>query len=333
MIKLIVFIVLSLKIIFSSFAQENQPLKSFSDENNTSNKSNEKIKLKDLAEIQPANTVVLTGLGIVAGLTGKGDSLRGKEILNKALTRIGINEIDLTNIESKNIALVSVELKINGNMVKGTSKNVYIASILDSKDLTNGILLKTELKDETEKVIATASGSIIIQEKSKGTGYILNGATIHENNYYSNYNIILKKEDYTLADSISKKLTSKDIKNNIKSGNIIEIEAKNIELLSEIEKIEIETSPKVLINEQHKIIMASSNAEIGPLILSIERDIKKSLSNKNNEKVTVEIQKMKLNEFISKNSNTFSNEELIQIIKASKKINKLNGELILEEQK
>ena len=40
---------------------------------------------------------------------------------------------------------------------------------------------------------------------------------------------------------------------------------------------------------------------------------------------------MNLNEFISKIQKHFNSEELITIIKKSKKINKLNGELILEE--
>ncbi|AHH12801.1 Flagellar P-ring protein flgI [Borrelia hermsii YBT] len=327
--KLIILAILNLKIVLSAFAQENQPSKNFSKENNAISQISEQIKLKNIAEIRSTDSYTLTGIGIVAGLTDKGDSLRGKEILNKALNQIGINEIDLTNIGSKNIALVSATITINGNMIKGANQNVYIASMLDSKDLTNGILLRTELKDKEGKVLATASGPIITNYKSKGTGYILNGATIHENKDYTHYNIILKKADYTLADSISKNLTSKNIKNNIKSGNIIAIEINEIGLLSEIEKIEIETMPKVLISEQNKIIIASTNAEIGPLILSIERDDKNLLNNKINEKI--KIQKMKLNEFISKNSDMFSNEELIKIIKAAKKINKLHGELILEE--
>ncbi len=37
--------------------------------------------------------------------------------------------------------------------------------------------------------------------------------------------------------------------------------------------------PKVLINEQNKIIMASTNAEIGPLVLSIERKEEDLFSN------------------------------------------------------
>ncbi|WP_330730144.1 flagellar basal body P-ring protein FlgI [Borrelia turicatae] len=328
---LIMLTILNLKIVLSSFAQENQPLKNFANENSTINQISEQIKLKNIAEIKSTGSYTLTGIGIVAGLADKGDSLKRKDILNKALNKIGINEIDLTNIGSKNIALVSTTVKINGNIIKGVNHNVYIASMLDSKDLTNGILLRTELKDKEGKVLATASGPIITNEKSKGTGYILNGATIHENKNYTNYNIILKKEDYILADSISKKLTSKNIKNNIKSGNIIEIEINEIGLLGEIEEIEIKTMPKVLISEQNKIIIASTNAEIGPLIFLIERNGENLFSNRSNEKIKIEIQKMKVNEFISKHSNMLSNEELIKVIKAAKKINKLHGELILEE--
>lgn len=328
---LIMLAILNLKIVLSSFAQENQPLKNFANENSTINQISEQIKLKNIAEIKSTGSYTLTGIGIVAGLADKGDSLKRKDILNKALNKIGINEINLTNIGSKNIALVSTTVKINGNIIKGVNHNVYIASMLDSKDLTNGILLRTELKDKEGKVLATASGPIITNEKSKGTGYILNGATIHENKNYTNYNIILKKEDYILADSISKKLTSKNIKNNIKSGNIIEIGINEIGLLGEIEEIEIKTMPKVLISEQNKIIIASTNAEIGPLIFLIERNGENLFSNRSNEKIKIEIQKMKVNEFISKNSNMLSNEELIKVIKAAKKINKLHGELILEE--
>ena len=52
-------------------------------------------------------------------------------------------------------------------MIKETNRNVHVASILDSKDLTNGILLSTELKDKEGKIIATASGPITTHEKIK----------------------------------------------------------------------------------------------------------------------------------------------------------------------
>ncbi|AHH06837.1 Flagellar P-ring protein flgI [Borrelia crocidurae DOU] len=324
--KLIMLIILNL----SSFAQENQ-VKNFSNQNNADKQINEHTKLKNISEIQPANSQILTGIGIVAGLTDKGDSIKEKEILNQILNKIGINEIDLTKTGSKNIALVNVAIKINGNMIKGATHNVYIASMLDAKDLTNGMLLKTEFKDKQGKLLATASGPIIINDKSKGTGYILNGATIHENQNYTTYNIILKNKDYSLINLISQNLTKNNIKNNIKSGNIIEIEVDDIGLISKIEKIEIKTMPKVLINEQNKIIMASTNAEIGPLVLSIERKEEDLFSNKTNKNIKIEIQKMKLNEFISNNSTKLNNKELIQIIKRANKISKLHGELILEE--
>ena len=84
MVKLIVFIILSLKTVLISFSQENQPVKDSPNVSNIFRQASETIKLKELAEIQPTNSSVLTGIGIVAGLTGKGDSLKkGKEILSK----------------------------------------------------------------------------------------------------------------------------------------------------------------------------------------------------------------------------------------------------------
>ena len=329
---LMIIATLSLNTIASSFAQENQnPPSNLANTNDISNLIIEEIKLKDISKIRPNDSNILTGIGIVAELIDKGDSSKEKEILNQALNTIDINNIDLTKIESKNIVLVSVTTKTNGNIIKGTNQNICIASILDSKDLTNGILLQTELRNKEGKILATESGPISTNSKSKGTGYILNGTTIYDNQEYKNYNIILEKEDYTLINSISKKLTSKKIENNIKSGKIIEIEIQKIKLLSEIEEMAIENIPKVSINEQNKLIIASKNVEIGPLIFSIERDKENLFSNKKNEQIKIDIQKMTISGFILKNSDTLNNEELIKIIKVAKKINKLNGELILEE--
>ncbi len=100
-------------------------------------------------------------------------------------------------------------------------------------------------------------------------------------------------------------------------------------LLEEIENIKIETYPKVLIDKKNGIILASENAKIGTFTFSIEKDDQTILSSKN--KTIIQVNSMKLNEFILKNSNNLSNKELIQIIQAAKKINKLDGELILEE--
>ncbi|UER67915.1 flagellar basal body P-ring protein FlgI [Borrelia sp. BU AG58] len=335
MVKLVVFVVLSLKAVLISFSQEDRSFLKGSGESRIPSQPVGRIRLKEIAKIQPAHSSVLTGVGIVAGLTGKGDTLkRGKEGLVKILAQIGIKEeeIDLDDIRSRNIALVNVTLRISGNMAQGTNQSVYVASVLDSKDLTDGILLRTELKDKEGRVIAIAAGPITTHEKSRGAGFVAKGATVYESRNYSQYNIILKKESYTLVNEISEKLKQKDIKNNIRSGDIIEIETEEVRLLSEIEQIEIENSPVVLINETNKVIMAGENAKIGPLMFLVERSNDNSFNSKNNEKLKIEIQKMNLNEFISKNSDSLTIEELITIIKKSKKINKLHGELILEEQ-
>ncbi|AEL18935.1 flagellar P-ring family protein [Borreliella bissettiae DN127] len=295
------------------------------------NSLSESVKLKEIANIYPTNTNFLTGIGIVAGLAGKGDSTKQKDLIIKILEENNaINAIGSNNIESKNIAVVNVSLQVKGNTIKGSKHKACVASILDSKDLTNGILLKTNLKNKEGEIIAIASGIIQSNNKLKGSGYTLDSTIINENqNINYGYNIILKKGNYTLINKIHKILTSKKINNKIKSDSTIEIEAKNISLLEEIENIIIETSPKILIDKKNGIILASENAQIGTFTFSIEKDDQNILSK--NNKTAIQVNSMKLNEFILKNSDNLSNKELIQIIQAAKKINKLNGELILEE--
>ncbi|EED29175.1 flagellar P-ring protein FlgI [Borreliella garinii PBr] len=313
------------------FAQANKTSTEPKAEQSLNDRLSESVKLKEIANICPTSTNFLTGIGIVVGLAGKGDSLKQKDLINKILEENNtIGEISSNSIESKNIALVSVSLQVKGNTIKGSKHKARIASILDSKDLTNGILLKTNLKNKEGEIIAIASGIIKTNGKLKGSEYTLDIIIINENQNASySYNIILEKGNYTLINRLHKILTSKKINNKIKSDSIIEIEAKNMSLLEEIENIKIETYPKVLIDKKNGIILASENAKIGTFTFSIEKDDQTILSSKN--KTIIQVNSMKLNEFILKNSNNLSNKELIQIIQAAKKINKLDGELILEE--
>ncbi|MCD2401415.1 flagellar basal body P-ring protein FlgI [Borreliella bissettiae] len=315
----------------SLLAQTKTDLIGLKTEQLFNNSLSESVKLKEIADIYPTNTNFLTGIGIVAGLAGKGDSTKQKDLIIKILEENNaINAIGSNNIESKNIALVNVSLQVKGNAIKGSKHKACVASILDSKDLTNGILLKTTLKNKEGEIIAIASGIIQSNNKLKGSGYTLDSTIINENqNINYGYNIILKKGNYTLINKIHKILTSKKINNKIKSDSTIEIEAKNISLLEEIENIIIETSPKILIDKKNGIILASENAQIGTFTFSIEKDDQNILSK--NNKTAIQVNSMKLNEFILKNSDNLSNKELIQIIQAAKKINKLHGELILEE--
>ncbi|SCW26425.1 flagellar P-ring protein precursor FlgI [Borreliella japonica] len=315
----------------SLLAQTNKASTELKVEQSFNDNLSESVKLKDISNISPTNTNFLTGIGIVVGLAGKGDSLKQKDLISKIIEENNtIDEISSNSIESKNIALVNVILQVKGNPIKGSKHKAFIAPILDSKDLTNGILLKTDIKNKEGEIIAIASGIIQTNNKLKGSEYTLDSVIINENqNINYSYNVILKKGDYTLINRIHKILASKKINNEIKSDSTIEIEAKNMSLLEEIENIKIETNPKILIDKKNGIILASENATIGTFTFSIEKDNQNILND--NNKTTIQINSMKLNEFLLKNSDNLSNKELIQIIQAAQKINKLNGELILEE--
>ncbi|WP_241766552.1 flagellar basal body P-ring protein FlgI [Borrelia coriaceae] len=294
---LITLAILNLTIALSSLAQKNQSEKSFFNKNNITNQTNAWIKLNNNKEMRSTDSYILTKIRIIAELANKKNYTKGKEISNKDLNKLYINEIVLTNIKNNNISLVSATSKINENIIKSSKQNAYIESMFDSKNLKNGIPLRTKLQNKTNKVLAIKSSPKVTNRKSKDKKYILNETTTHKNKNNKNYNTIPNKKDYFSSDSIMKKPKINNEKNNIKSKKTIEIKINGIDLLSEIETI-----------------------KLNPLILSIRRKEKNLLNNKNDEKTKIETQNMKLNKFISKNPDTFSNKKLIQITQAAKKL-------------
>lgn len=214
----------------SPLAQANKASTRLKAEQLFNNNLPESTKLTEIANICSTNTNFLTGIKIVENLHGKEDSLKEKDLMHKILEENNtIDEISLNNIESKNIALINVGHQIKSNAIKGSRHKAYIASILDSKSLTNGILLKTNLKNNAGEIIAIASGIINNKNKLKGSEYTPNctidGVIINKNQNIINYNysIILKKGNYTLINRIHKILASKKINNKIKSVILEEV--------------------------------------------------------------------------------------------------------------
>ncbi|MBB6042752.1 flagellar basal body P-ring protein FlgI [Borrelia yangtzensis] len=174
------------------------------------------------------------------------------------------------------------------------------------------ITFATSLLAQTNKV------STEVESKQSFSNHLPESVKLKEiaNICSTNTNFLTGIGNYTLINRIHKILSHKKINNKIKSDNTIEIEAKNMGLLEEIENIQIETNPKILIDKKNGIILASENASIGTFTFFIEKDDKSIL---NNKKTTIQINAMKLNEFVLTNSNNFSHKELIQIIQAAKK--------------
>lgn len=118
-------------------------------------------RIKDICEIQGARGNDLKGLGLVVGLAGTGDSaeatrLAQEEVLNRL--QVEVNSID--DIESDNVAVVTVTATIPAFAKEGTRIDVQVASIYDAESLEGGTLLETLLYGPDGNVYALAQGSI-----------------------------------------------------------------------------------------------------------------------------------------------------------------------------
>ena len=110
---------------------------------------------------QENNTV--SGIGLVTGLAGTGDSIEGaRQLLKNLLLTRNIN-LELGALSSNNIAVVQVEAELPAGIKPGRRVDVRVSTIGDAESLLGGILTMTELTDITGTVVyATASGPISV---------------------------------------------------------------------------------------------------------------------------------------------------------------------------
>lgn len=118
------------------------------------------IKVGDLVEIVGEEKVKLTGFGVVTGLNRTGDKKKAAiEMLLTVAERQGIR-IDLEDIKSKNVALVTVSAEIDPYQ---RTFDIAVKSVGDAKSLQNGFLEASTLNPiGSNEVYAVASGAIAL---------------------------------------------------------------------------------------------------------------------------------------------------------------------------
>ena len=121
-------------------------------------------RIKDIVTFEGIRDNQLVGTGLVVGLNGTGDSLRNapftQQSLQSMLERLGINTRAAANIDTKNIAFVTVTAKLPPFAAAGSTIDVSVSSIGDAKSLLGGTLLETALMAPTGEVYAVAQGTV-----------------------------------------------------------------------------------------------------------------------------------------------------------------------------
>lgn len=123
------------------------------------------VRIKDIAVIQGARSNQVSGMGLVVGLPGTGDTQQNN-ITNRALENViqRLNNIPITEIQgqlrTRNAALVMVTCQLPAFVKPGQQVDVTVASIGDAKAITNGILLQVPLKAADGRTYVVAQGTI-----------------------------------------------------------------------------------------------------------------------------------------------------------------------------
>ena len=119
-------------------------------------------RIKDIVDIQGLRSNPLTGVGLVVGLAGCGDStLLSQQMLTNLLRDSGL-VLQPTDLTGSNVAVVWVTAELGPFDREGSRIDTDVSAIGGAKSLQGGKLLPTPLKGLDGQVYAVAEGGISI---------------------------------------------------------------------------------------------------------------------------------------------------------------------------
>jgi flagellar P-ring protein FlgI len=124
----------------------------------------QQVQLKGLGRFEGWRENPLIGQGIVVGLAGSGDSPRSavtRQALQNVYSRLGI-EVSKEDINSRNVAVVSVQANLPASANVGDRISVTVASTGDARSLAGGALLMTPLVGPDRQTYALAQGPLVV---------------------------------------------------------------------------------------------------------------------------------------------------------------------------
>lgn len=262
------------------------------------------IRLKDLGRFNGWRENHLVGIGIVTGLAGTGDSPRSRAT-RQSLSNL-MSNFDLTvpseQINSRNVASVSVVASLPPVARPGDRVDVVVTSIGDARSLAGGSLLLTSLKGPDGRVYALAQGAISIggyrydqngnlaQKNHPTVGVISNGAQIEseiqagapsrnrDSSMLTPLEFVLSRPDYTSAQRVAKAIAARfgrDVASVQDSGavQITPPETYRYDLAGFMAALEaVEATPdvqaRVVVNERTGTIVSGGNVRISPVTIA-----------------------------------------------------------------
>jgi len=139
------------------------------------------VRVSDVMRVRGEEINTLSGLGLVIGLNGTGDSGGlAKSALRNLLMNVN-TQVSEELLQSKNVAIVWVEASMPSGLKPGTQLDMKVSAIGDSTSLNGGNLVATELIGMDGTVYATGSGSVSVggySFKAEGASAVSNHPTV-----------------------------------------------------------------------------------------------------------------------------------------------------------
>lgn len=251
-------------------------------------------RIKDIAQVQGVRNNQLIGYGLVVGLSGSGDgnSPYAVQSLRNMLSRLGVTIPTDVNLQSKNVAAVSVHAELPAFAKPGQTLDITVSSIGNAKSLRGGSLLMAPLKGVDGKLYAIAQGNIIVSgfgaEGSDGSkvtvnvpsvGRIPNGATVEravETPFGQMREVVLnlRRPDFTTSNSVTQainKLLGPGTAYSIDAGSI-NIQApqdlaQRVAFISMLENLNVESADppaRVIINSRTGTVVIGQHVRVLP---------------------------------------------------------------------
>ena len=246
------------------------------------------VRIKDIAYFKGIRENQLMGIGLVTGLSGKGDS-SGSQLLKIALANLVANfgfSIEPKDIKSKNSAVVMISSEVPPFLRAGDRIDVRVSSIGDARSLEGGVLLQTPLKGANGRVYALAQGQISTQGANgslKTVGIISVGAIV-EQDILSQFitdgsiAVVLRNPDFVTVGAVAQviKETFEDITLRTVDASLVEVEIPEnrlddpISFMAELESLTLtpDASGKVVIDSSSGIIIFGEKVRIGKVAVS-----------------------------------------------------------------
>ncbi|MGZ3275251.1 MAG: flagellar basal body P-ring protein FlgI [Caulobacteraceae bacterium] len=255
-----------------------------------------KSRIKDIVDFENVRENLLTGSGLVVGLSGTGDTLDNspmtRQALQAMLERLGTNTRD-AKLNTKNVAMVMVTAKLPPFAAQGSPIDVTVSALGDAKSLLGGSLVVTSLYGADGEVYAVAQGTVqtgaVSATGGSGTsvtrgvptaGRIASGAVIERESAFqlasmSQMRLTLKNPDFTtsrrIADVVNQRFPGVAVAENPTIVSVRPPGGQDMaSFMTTIEQLEVEpdNAARVVIDEVSGVIVMGADVRISQVAIA-----------------------------------------------------------------